>query len=88
MLGGSKEEVIKSKADACTKCGMREMASAVLCTKYGKWMHGSCEKIKRVSSTLAKGFICERYNDAIKGIVEPAEVITFYDQVELVKSFR
>ena len=43
--------------------------------------------MKSVTSTLEKGFICERYVEAIKGITEPAEELTFYDQVELVKSF-
>ena len=36
---------------------------------------------------LPNGFGCERCIEAIKGIVESAEELTFYGQVELVKSF-
>ena len=44
--------------------------------------------MKRVTSTLAKGFICERCSEALKGIVEQAEELTFCDQVEFVKSVK
>ena len=27
--------------------------------KCGKWVHGRCMKMKTVTSTLAKGFVCE-----------------------------
>ena len=43
--------------------------------------------MKKVTSTLAKGFICERCVKTMKGIVEPAEELTFHNQVELVNSF-
>ena len=43
--------------------------------------------MKRVTSTQAKGFICERCVETMKGIIKPAEELTFYDQMELVKSF-
>ena len=56
-------------------------------TKCDKWLHGRYAKIKRVTLTLAKGFICERCVEAMKGIVKPAEELTFYDQVETVKIF-
>ena len=42
--------------------------------------------MKRGTSTQVKVFICESYVRAIKGIVEPAEKLTFYDQVEEVNS--
>ena len=42
--------------------------------------------MKRVNLTLAKDFVCERCVESMKGIVKPAEELTFYDQVELVKS--
>ena len=41
----------------------------MLCTKYGKWVHGRCTNIK-VSSILAKGFACERFVEARKVIVK------------------
>ena len=44
-------------------------------------------EMKRVTSTLAKGFICERCVEPIKGIVAPAEELPFYDQEKLQKNF-
>ena len=41
---------------------------------------------KRVISTLAKGFVCKLYVDTKEGIVEPDEEISFFDQVDFVKS--
>ena len=43
--------------------------------------------MKRVTSTLAKGFVCELCVDAKEEIVKPGEEISFFDQVDLVKSF-
>ena len=54
MMSGSKGEVLKSKVDPCAKCGKRMMANSVMCTTCGKWVHGRCAKMKRVTSTLAK----------------------------------
>ena len=42
-------------------------------TKCGKWVHGICAKRKRVTSTLAKDFVCELCVDTKEGIVEPGE---------------
>ena len=37
--------------------------------------------------TLAKSFVCELCFDTKEGIVEPGEEISFFDQVDFVKSF-
>ena len=87
MVSGSKGEKLKSKVDPCAKCSKRVMANSMICTKCGKWVHGRCAKIKRMTSTLEKGFVCELRIDATKGIVEPSEDLSFFDQVDLVKSF-
>ena len=63
------------------------MANLVPRTKCGKWLQCRCVKLKRVTSTLEKGFICERCVEAIKRNVEPAKKLTFYLQVELAKSY-
>ena len=80
MVSGLKGEVLKSKIDSCAKCSKRVMANSVMCKKYGKWVHGRCVKIKRVTSTLAKGFVCEQCVDTKEGIVEPGEEISFFVQ--------
>ena len=43
--------------------------------------------MKRVTTTLAKGFVCELCAYAKEGIVEPGEELSFFDQVDFVKSF-
>ena len=42
--------------------------------------------MKRVTSTLAKGFVCELCVYTKEGIVEPREELSFFDQVDFVKS--
>ena len=47
------------------------------------WVHGRCVKMKRVTSTQAKGFVCELCVYTKEGIVEPGEELSFFDQVTL-----
>ena len=61
------------------------MANSVMCSKCDKWVHGSCAKMKRMTSTLAKYFVCELCANTMEEIVEPCEEI-FSNQVEFVKS--
>ena len=62
------------------------MANLVICSKCGKWVHGICIKMKKVISTLANNFVCERCIEAMKGIVEPNEELSSYKQIDFVKS--
>ena len=87
MVRASKGEVLKSKLDPCAVCGKRVMANSVMCTKCGKWVHGRSAKMKWVTSTVAKGFVCKLCVDTKEAIVEPVEEISFFDEVEFVKSF-
>ena len=83
-----KGEVLKSKGDPCPKCSKRVITNLVMCTKCGKLGHGRYAKMKRVTSTLAKGFVCELCADTKDGIVQPGEEISFFNQVDdFVKSF-
>ena len=43
--------------------------------------------MKRVTSTLARGFVYELCVDTKEGIVEPGEELSSFDQVDFVKSF-
>ena len=79
IMSGSKGEALKSKVDPCGKSGKRVMANLVMCTKCGKWVHGRCMNIRRVTSALAKGFVCELCVNTMKGIVKPSEEISFFD---------
>ena len=87
MVSGSKGEVLKSEVDPCAKCAKRVMANSMMCTKCGKWVHGRCTKMKRVTSTLTKGFVCELCVDTMEGIVDLGEEMSFFDHVDFVKSF-
>ena len=83
MVSGSKGEVLKSKVDPCAKCGKRVMANSVMCTKYDTWVHGRCAKIKRVTSTLANGFVCKLCVDVKEGTVEPGDEISLLTRLTL-----
>ena len=78
MVSSSKGEVLKRKVDPCAKCGKRVMANSVICTKCGKWVHGKCAKMKRVTSTLTKGFVYELCIYIKEGIIEPGEELSFF----------
>ena len=43
--------------------------------------------MKWVTSTLPNGFVCELCVDTKKGIVEPVEETSFFDQFDFDKSF-
>ena len=54
-----------------------------MCTKCSKCVHARCAKRKKVTTTLAKRFVCEQ---CVKKIIEPDKEISFFDLVEFVKS--
>ena len=58
-----------------------------MCTKCGKWVHPRCAKMKRMTSILAKGFVCELCVDTTERIVELGKEISYFDQVDFVESF-
>ena len=62
------------------------MANSVMCTRCDIWVHGRCAKMKRVTSTLAKGFVCDLCVDTKEGLWNQLK-ISFFDQVDFVKSF-
>ena len=48
-VSGAEGEVSVSKVDPCGVCGKLVIANSVLCMKYGKWIHGRCAKVRRVT---------------------------------------
>ena len=87
IISASKIEILERKVDLNTECGKGVMKNSVTCTKCGKWVHGRCAKMKKATSTRAKNFVCERCAKTIKGIMEQAEELSFYDRFESVKRF-
>ena len=43
--------------------------------------------MKRVTSTLAKGFVCELCVNTKEGIAGPGEELSFFDRVVFAKTF-
>ena len=83
MVSGWKGEVLKSTVDPYAKCGKKVMANSMMCTKCGKWVHGRCAKMKRVTSTVAKGFVCKLRVNTKEGILEPDEELSFLTKLIL-----
>ena len=61
------------------------MANSVLCLKCGKWIHGRCAKVKRVTPKLGRDFVCGRCKQVDDGLVEPVEELC--EEVEKVRGF-
>ena len=59
----------------------------MMCAKCGKWIHGRRAKMKRVTSTLAKGFVCELCVYTKEETAKLDKELSFFDQVDFVKSF-
>ena len=70
VVNGAECEVSTSKVDPCGICGKRVMTNSVLCVKCGKWIHGRCAKVKRVTPKLARDFVCGRCEKGDEGMVE------------------
>ncbi|XP_006819864.1 uncharacterized protein LOC102808533, partial [Saccoglossus kowalevskii] len=85
MVSGTEEKALVSKVDPCGMCGKRVKVNSVRCVKCGKWIHGRCAKIKRVTQRLARDFACGRCKNGVGRVVEQEEKLC--DEVETVKEF-
>ena len=84
MVCGSEGEVIQSKIDPCGICNKRLTVDSVLCTKCDQWIHGRCSKLKKVTPSVARFFVCSKCEKATNGArEEPQKVMC--DEVETVK---
>ena len=85
VVSGTEVGIVLSKTDPCGKCGKKVGSNAVCCTQCAKWIHGRCTKMKKVTCSFARKFVCRRCTDVGNGTEEPVEV--FCDEVETVKGF-
>ena len=89
MVCGSEGEVIQHRIDPCGIFGKRLVYShpfaSVLRTKYDQWIHGKCSKLKKVTLSAAKFFVCIKCNKATNGAEVQQEVMC--NKVETVKRF-
>ena len=85
MVSGTEGEVVKSRVDPCGVCGRRVMANSMQCEKCQRWVHGKCAKVRRVTSSMAKGFTCRNCKAILGGKVSLTEKLC--DGVETAKGF-
>ena len=54
MVSGSitKDGLPKGQVEPCGVCSLRVKANSVLCAQCGKWIHGRCARVERVTSRL------------------------------------
>ena len=61
------------------------MTKSVLCVKCGKWIHGRCTKVKRVTLRLGRDFVCGGSKKQVDGLVEQVEELC--EEVETMRGF-
>ena len=71
MVSGdiTQEGLSKSKFGTCGVCSLRVKANSVLCVQCGKWIHGRCAEVKRVTPK----FTCRKCERNIGEAVEQEE---------------
>ena len=63
VCGGiTKDGMSKSKVDPCGVCCLREKTNSVLCIQCGKWIHGRCAGMKRVTPKFSRNFHAKNVN--------------------------
>ena len=83
MVSGMEGEIALSKIDPCGIRGKRIGSNAVCCTQCTKWIHERCTKMKKVTCSSVRHFVCRRCTDVGDGMEEPVEVLC--DEVETAK---
>ena len=85
MVSGTGGEIALSKIESCGICGKTVGSNAVCCTQCMKWIHGRCTKMKKLTCSSARHFVCRRCTDVGDGREKTVEVLC--DEVETVKRF-
>ena len=58
----------------------------MLCTKCEQWIHGRCSKLKKVTPSAARFFVCNKCEKVTNGVGEVQQKV-MCDEVETVKGF-
>ena len=80
-----KDGMFKRKVDPCGVCRLRVKVNSVLCLQCGKWIHGRCARVRRVTPMFSRHFACRKYKGDIGEAVEQEEMLC--DEVEAVTEF-
>ena len=81
----TKDGMSKSKVDPCIVCCFRVKANSVLCLQCGKWIHGRCASVKRVTPKFNRNLACRICEGNIGESVEQEEKLC--GEVETVRGF-
>ena len=86
MVCGSEGEVIQSRIEPCGICGKGVKVNSVLCTKCEQWINGRCSKLKKVTPSAARFFVCNKCEKVTNGVREVQQKV-MCDEVETVTGF-
>ena len=67
-------------------CGKRVTVNLVLCTKCDQWTHGRCFRLKKVTPSAARFFVCRKCEKTTNHAGEVQQEV-MCDEVETVKGF-
>ena len=59
--GITKDGMSESKVDPCGVCRLRVKAESVWCLQCGKWIHGRCARVERVTPRFSRNFECRKF---------------------------
>ena len=66
-------------------CRILGVGCLVQCNNCGKWIHGQCTKMKRITPSQARLFVCVKCELRLEEKVEPREELC--NEVETVNGF-
>ena len=72
-----------SKVYPCGVCSLRVRSYSVLCVQCGKWIHGRCAGVVRVTPMFSQSFTCSKCEGNIGEVLEQGE--TLCDEVQIVR---
>ena len=83
--GITKDGMSKGEVDPCGVCSLRVKVNSVLCSQCGKWIHGRCARVKKISPMFSINFACRKCEGNIGEAVQQEEKLC--DGVETVREF-
>ena len=87
MVSGNimKDGLSKGNVDSFRVCSLGVKATTVLCAQCGRWIHGRCAGVKRVTPKVSQNFTCRNSEGNIGDSVEQEDKSC--DEVETVMEF-
>ena len=69
----AKDGLSKSKVYPCRVSSLRIKANSVLCVQCGRWIHGRCVRVIRVTPRISGYFTCRKCQENIGEAAEQEE---------------